>query len=752
VKAATHLYGYGGRMASSALGASLVGLAAAYIDASWARGGGEAGPRTLALFLADAGVLAPLFLVLGFLVGGAALLLSPDRVISPTALVSGLRLRAIGRPADVAAFVPLAVLAAFLWMTLVAHLARALLALELSTVLTGVAIAAGSVAIGMLAALTALSLMPPLRRALANASDGRPACVDPAVTLMVAVLIAGALFGLGVVTGGLSGEGGFLGIYGVFRRPELDLRAAGVVVAVAIGAVLVPNAIRRPWGPIALLIALAPLGLTARASAALTTEPAVAQAIERGAPTGKMSLRLLRKLADRDKDGASAAFGGGDCSEGNPRVGPNADEVPDNGVDEDCSGADLSAAAMARVASPAATVSPAARTGMPADMNLVLISIDTLRHDLGYAGNPRPLSPNIDALAARSTVFDRAYALASYTGKSVGPMLIGKYGSETHRNWGHFNKFGAEDTFLAERLKRAGVATVSVHAHRYFGDFGGLDRGFDVVDLSAAPPEGAKWDVDDKATSPALTDAAIARLRAPERASGRFFLWVHYLDPHADYLEHDDGPSFGKSQRDLYDGEVAFTDKHVGRLLDAIAASPFAARTAIILTSDHGEAFGEHKLFRHGFEVWEELVRVPLLVHAPGLAPSRVAARRSAVDLVPTALDLMGIPAPAGEQPDDFLSGLSLLPDMVAGAAPAPRDVLVDMPAGPYNDARRALIHGDLKLTVSNNTRFELYDLGRDPEERKDLWGDAEARRAIEDQYAATKTRLREIKVTGPRK
>ena len=753
MKPAAQLKNAGARIGRSLLGASLAGLAVALVDSSWARAGGDAGaaPAT-STFLADAGLIAPLALALGAGVGVASVVLGPERPPTPGALVAWLRLRAVGRPADVAAFAPLAVLAGFFWMTLVAHLARAVLSLEIPPSLVGIAIAAGALAIGGLLALAALTLTPPLRQALATASERRPASVDPAVTGSVALVAAGALFAFGVATGGLSGEGGLFGIYGVFRRPELDLRAPALVAAIAVVALLAPSVRRLAPLAIALLLAIAPLALTARAATAMGGAPAVGQAIERGAPLGKMTLKLMRKLADRDHDGASAAFGGGDCNDADARVGPLGVEVPDNGVDEDCSGSDLTAAALAALAPPPPKAAASARAKVPEDLNLVLVTVDTLRADLGFAGYPRAVSPHLDALAARSTVFERAYALASYTGKSVGPMLIGKYGSETHRNWGHFNKFSEEDTFLAERLQRAGLHTISVQGHRYFGRFGGLDRGFDVLDLSAAPPEGAKWDVDDKATSAAITDAALAALAQPEATSKRFFLWVHYLDPHADYLKHDDVPSFGTGQRDLYDGEVAFTDKHIGRLLDAIAAAPWGKRTAIVVTSDHGEAFGEHKMYRHGFELWEELVRVPLVVHVPGARPSRVSARRSAIDLVPTALELLSVPLPSGDG-NDFLSGASLLPDLFSDdpeAAPA-RDVFVDMPAGPYNDARRSLLHGDLKLTISGGARFELYDLGRDPEEKKDLWGEP-AGKEMEARYAAMRARLREIQVTGQRK
>ncbi|WP_438016296.1 sulfatase [Sorangium sp. So ce315] len=752
---------WAGRLARSALGASIFGALAASLDAGWATAGAGDDPAfQLATYLADIGVFTPVALAVGLLGGVAAIVADPSRPPSPATLVAALRVRAIGRPADIAAFVPLAVLAAFLWMTLCAHLARALLGLEAAPLLVGTAIAAGALGIGLIAGLAVLALTPPLRRTLANASDGRPACVDPAVTGGVALGIAACLFALGVATGGVSGEGGFLGIYGVFKRPELDLRAPSLLLVVALAAFLAPAAIRTVRAPLALVLALLPLALTARAATSLNAEPAVSQALERGAPVGGKSLAVLRRAADRDGDGAAALFGGGDCDDDDPRVHPLAEEILDNGIDDDCTGGDLTAAALERLAPeprPEASADPRGSSAprVPPDLNVVLITIDTLRWDLGYAGNPRPVSPNLDALAARSTVFERAYALASYTGKSIGPMLIGKYGSETHRNWGHFNKFGEEDTFVAERLKGAGVRTMSVHGHRYFGRFGGLDRGFDVVDMSAAPPEGAPWDVDNKATSPTLTDAALRLLGSPENTGGRFFLWVHYLDPHADYLRHKDVPDFGAAtQRDLYDGEIAFTDKHIGRLLDAIAAAPFGGRTAILVTSDHGEAFGEHKMFRHGFELWEELVRVPLLVHVPGAAPSRVSARRSLIDIAPTILDLMRVPGPGDGAPaTDFLSGASLLPDvfLAPGAQAEARDVLIDMPAGPYNDARRSYIRGDMKLTISGGARFELYDLASDPEERKNLWG-TPAAKEIEPYYAAMRARLREIRVTGARK
>jgi arylsulfatase A-like enzyme len=327
-------------------------------------------------------------------------------------------------------------------------------------------------------------------------------------------------------------------------------------------------------------------------------------------------------------------------------------------------------------------------------------------------------------------------------------MLIGKYPSETNRDYSHFNRFSNKDRFVQERLSAAGVHTISVQGYWYFFHKGyGFERGFEILDSSAAPKH-IQMEGDRSSNSDKLSDAAISRLDVAAKADKPFFMWVHYIDPHSEYAPHE-GFDFGSGSRDRYDGEVAFVDHHVGRVLNALEQSGQVDKTAVILTSDHGEAFGEHGMIRHGFELWEELVRVPLIVHVPGASPKRIGVRRGIIDVAPTILELMHAPAPSGEGAD-FVSGESLLLDIAADESESldTRIVFVDMPEGPHNAERQAFIEGDLKLVVSGGRALGLYDLKADPQEKQDLKKD---KARVEERLELFKAYRRELKTVHVR-
>jgi len=298
--------------------------------------------------------------------------------------------------------------------------------------------------------------------------------------------------------------------------------------------------------------------------------------------------------------------------------------------------------------------------------------------------------------------------------------------------------------FVAQRLQQANVHTVSVQGYWYFFANTGLERGFDVINKSAAPAL-VTVDGDSNTNGDKVSDAALIELAKPELLQQPFFMWIHYVDPHSEYVAHADF-DFGSSSRQRYDGEVAFVDHQVGRVLDALEKSLFYDRTAIIVTSDHGEAFAEHGMIRHGFELWEELVRVPLIVRVPGVNARHVQARRSAIDLAPTILDLCGVPLPTPSA-SDFLSGSSLVPDLLTAGEPAARPVFIDMAAGPNNQDRQALIEDDQKLVASGGRALSLYDLASDPAEKTDLLDDPARAEPMIAKFKAFRHRLREVYV-----
>lgn len=731
--------GLAARVAASAAGAALGSVVAAALEARWARAALAEPPGFGAVFAAELGVLWPVAVGVGLGVGVGSLLLHPEAAPSPARLSAALE-RAEGR-AERAFVCLLAPLAVVVWVVVAARLGLGYLVSDLGPKPSAAAGVLGSA----LAALALHALVLGGARLLAQRVARAP---RPSLGLALGVGLGALVLGYAIATGTTSGAGGTLAIFGVLKREELDLRGPGLLLLLAAAAYLAPAALRRlPLGVLG-VVALLPALLLWRAAGSGLSDRRVALAAERHAPLGKLVLGRLRKLSDRDKDGFSARFGGGDCDDGNAGLAPGAEDVPGNGLDEDCSGRDAEEVKLEK-AEPAAPkdAREAALAKIPEKLSVVLISIDTLRWDLGHMGNPRPLSPNLDALAKRSVVFEKSYALASYTSKSLAPALIGKYPNETHRGWAHFNRFDKADIFLAERLQKAGIRTVSVQGYWYFFQPGvGFERGFDVIDTSAAP-KNVQVEGDRSFNSEKLSDAAIAQLEKAETAEKPTFLWVHYTDPHAEYVKHE-GFEFGGTGRDLYDSEVAYVDHHVGRVLAAIEKSPAKDRTAIVVTSDHGEAFGEHGMLRHGFELWDELIRVPLIVYVPGLPARRVSVRRGAIDLVPTLLELFRQPMPSG-QGTDFVSGSSLLLDLVhpEGYEPKERIVFSHMTAGPNNADRQAFIDGGLKLITSDGRPLGLYDLDKDPAEKHDLLDDAALKEKVMGRYRAFSKGLREVKV-----
>lgn len=377
--------------------------------------------------------------------------------------------------------------------------------------------------------------------------------------------------------------------------------------------------------------------------------------------------------------------------------------------------------------------------------NVLLITVDTLRADhLGAYGYGRPTSPNLDALAKESLLYRRAFSQAPETNPSLSSLMTSHYPHETQvlRNY-HQLPSGA--VTLAELVKTAGWRTGAVISNFSLRRGSGFEQGFDDYDDRMEDVATPKWEGIER-VAPKTTAAALEWLRQHRRE--RFFLWVHYMDPHIPYtppspyntmfLQDPNGPNGLPAQLPLlsvntgtggipfsaqlgterdaryyvsqYDGEIRFLDHWLGELLKEVRALGLLDRTVIVFTADHGEGMGEHEYyFNHPEFVYSALLHVPLLLRLPGGSPgSREFPEPVAlVDVLPTILHLLSLESPPA------IKGRNLL-------NPQPGPIWAETS---FLGPKRALISNGLKLIIQDE-RPALYDLNRDFHEGRDLLAD----------------------------
>lgn len=517
-------------------------------------------------------------------------------------------------------------------------------------------------------------------------------------------------------------------------RPFRALSVALVAVVVLLFADLGAPLRRRPL-PVRLGVAvLTPILLLVVALAVGRLDRVRKAAIAFTGATGPL-VGAIQAATDFDRDGYSSVLGGGDCNDFDATVHPGAFDWPDDGIDQDCNGHEATLTQPPRA--PFAALPPS----VPRDPNVVVITIDALRADhVGAYGYKRATTPRLDALAAESTLFLDGWAHAPSTRYSIPAIMTGRYPSSIATALTHWPPaILPENRLFAEILKSRGyhtAATASYGGSGYFEPQWGIFQGFDEWDNHLKTLHSLGGD-------PSNTHGTSARQLADldvewiaKHKNEKFFFWSHFYDTHYSFERHPDMPesNFGDSEIDLYDGEIRFTDFHIGRVFDALKTAGLWDKTIIVITADHGDGFGEHGIppdKRHGYHLYATETRVPFIIRVPGLKPAKVRTPVGHIDIVPTVLNAIGMHA----DDEPTLQGRSRL-SLMSGAAPDDlrgevfQEVTYEGPASPYNGTqRRAVATHDwhyIRNVVPDGTA-ELYRRADDPDEDRDLSGMGEA-------------------------
>ncbi|MFT7616842.1 MAG: arylsulfatase A-like enzyme [Planctomycetota bacterium] len=367
------------------------------------------------------------------------------------------------------------------------------------------------------------------------------------------------------------------------------------------------------------------------------------------------------------------------------------------------------------------------------DWNVVVITVDTMRADeAGWQRsnkNGPSLTPNLDRLAEKSIVLNRAHTPYPTSSYAYSSMLTGYYPRFTpaRRPFAPKGKY-FEGKLLTEILHDQGYATWAITAFNAAGInndalFGHTRPGFDVVN-----PLGNREKLDAKD----VTSCALQQIEEHDQKKP-FFLWAHYMDAHAVYRQHDDQRfQFGSKPRDLYRGEIAYVDHHLQPLLQRLQADDLAKKTLIVFASDHGESFDEHDTSFHNSNLHFEQIRIPAFFHVPRVKAAQRARAFNLVDMTPTILALLGIKDPEIRQGRDYSGPLFDLANDgewvdFSLSERFPRDPL------PGRDAERSLVfRGGKMIRFVDDASARHFNLANDPSEVRNAFDPSKPRQQLQ--------------------
>jgi arylsulfatase A-like enzyme len=437
-------------------------------------------------------------------------------------------------------------------------------------------------------------------------------------------------------------------------------------------------------------------------------------------------IAVVQRLTDFDGDGYSSFLGGGDCAPFDAAINPSAFEIVGDGVDNNCIAGDAGKATQAR-----RPIWDQSAHGLPKNLNVVVVTIETLRHDhASFLSAARDTTPTLRALAPESLVFERMYSAAPLTRLALASLFSSYAPAEI--DWleqapeKRMRHIGPGTPWLPELLRARGYETIAVLTD--FSAFtpqedAGFERGFQHYDITTKLEYrgGTMWGF----PSAEQVDKALGYLQHAHRP---FFLWLHLFEPHYRYEQPPDAPVFGGNDKARYDAEIWHADHQLGRLIDGLRQLGVWNQTLLLVTGDHGEAFGEHGDRWHGTNLFDPQLRPAALLRVPGVTGKRVSVGVTFTDLAPTLARVLG-----DRQTFDQLRGRSLAPLFHHGALPEGEDAFVaeSFSVDDGHGYQVALVAYPMKLIyVETGRSFSLFDLEADPNEREPLDPSADPRGA----------------------
>ena len=420
-------------------------------------------------------------------------------------------------------------------------------------------------------------------------------------------------------------------------------------------------------------------------------------------------LTNVRQLMDFDADGYPAIMGGGDCMPFNSKVYPDALEKPGNKRDDNCVGGDRPKGLYRNTDVPYPI--PADIATKMKDYNVVFISIDAVRaRNVSLYGYGRDTTPNLVEWSdkKKAFIFDRAYCNVPATRWVIPQIHTSMYPSDiawSTKTFPHTIKKG--NRMLAETLKAHGYYTSAYWTmdKRMWGQ----DQGFDRFNNDGA----------DKSISGDMVTDYAGRFFDFNKEK-KFFLWLHYFEPHAPYVSHP-GNKWGDKDLDRYDGEIRYVDQKLKIVFEKMESLGLWDKTIVILTADHGEEFLEHGKRFHSYHLYEESVHVPLVWWVPGLTGKRLPQVISHIDLMPTIQNMLQF-----KDGWDHFRGRSYAP-LLFGDEPAyqerPAFMSISWTARYPGGSIKGVVDREYKLLYNVRSQvYELYDLKTDSLESDNIF------------------------------